>query len=59
MRAPSDQRYDTLFLSNYATINVLEVETMLRRAGKGYVLDVNGSHPFNSDRTSESDALLL
>ena len=31
---------------------------MLRRAGKGYVLGVNGSHPFNSDRTSESDGLL-
>src|SRR3954462_5674927 len=25
-----------------------EVETALRRAGKGYVLGVNGSHPFNS-----------
>jgi len=35
-----------------------EVETALRRAGKGYVLGVNGSHPFNSDRTSESDGLL-
>jgi SRSO17 transposase len=25
-----------------------EIETALRRAGKGYVLGVNGSHPFNS-----------
>jgi SRSO17 transposase len=25
-----------------------EIETTLRRAGKGYVLGVNGSHPFNS-----------
>jgi len=25
-----------------------EIETALRRAGKGYVLGVNGTHPFNS-----------
>jgi SRSO17 transposase len=25
-----------------------EIETALRQAGKGYVLGVNGSHPFNS-----------
>ena len=25
-----------------------EIETALRRAGKGYVLGVNGSHLFNS-----------
>jgi hypothetical protein len=32
-----------------------EIETALRRAGKGYVLGVNGSHPFNQgDRMNGS-----